>query len=156
MKFFNTKHPSVTSLPFFTIGMACFFVMKVLSLFSSKIQWCSSCNSSVNSNCTELNHKVLDSKELFSSYSLGLETTLQRARQTHNSAMDDWKSVQYVNRAILNWLGLFVTEMKKREASNSEAILHLESLKVAEQFDVPQEETDIPAMIANFNELISE
>ena len=70
--------------------------------------------------------------------------------------MDDWQSVQYVNQAILSWLCRFVTEMKKRVASNSAEIVHLESLKVPEQLDVPQDETDIPGIIARFNQLITE
>ena len=71
--------------------------------------------------------------------------------------MNDWQSVRYVNQAVLKWLGRFVTEMMKRETTNNEEIVHLESLKVAEQLDVPfQDETDIPSIIAQFNELISE
>ena len=71
-------------------------------------------------------------------------------------AMEDCQSVRHVNHALLNWLGRLATEMKKQDETNSQAILHLESIQVADRIEVTKDGKDMAGTIIRFNELISE
>lgn len=117
--------------------------------------WCSKCNIPASLGCYEESHTIQNYDDLYNALSLQLKIQINKTNSACGHTLIKCRQIQSAHQVILAWMQWLRLEISQWDSSNNATIAQLESLKISEEFNVPQGK-ELQCTINKINKLIAQ